>query len=94
MREADKTSRKHISEGKKLSLSEKTRSDNPSTHSTKEHRDEPAPWFSGRGMKSLGRKYVQDNCFKTKEKEKEKEHYEIVISDEVVRNSKLYRMLK
>lgn len=27
-------------------------------------------------------------------KEKEKEHHEIVISDEVVRNSKQYRMLR
>ena len=43
-----------------------------------------------RNMKSMGRKYVQDNCFKSKEKE----HHEIVISDEVVRNSKLYRLLK
>lgn len=33
---------------------------------------------------------MQDNCFKIKEKE----HHEIVISDEVIRNSKLYRMLR
>lgn len=90
MREADKTSRKFISESKKMSLSEKTRSENPSSHSTKDHREDPFSVITGRGMKSLGRKYVQENCFKLKEKE----HHEIVISDEVVRNSKLYRMLR
>lgn len=77
MKEVDKISRKHMSEMKKLSMSEKTRSDNPSSHSTKEHREEQWLAFSGRGMKSLGRKYVQENCFKAKEKE----HHEIVISD-------------
>ena len=66
MRESDKTSRKYISEMKKLSLSEKTRSDNPSSHSNKEYREDPVPIFTNRGMKSLGRKYVQDNCFKVK----------------------------
>ena len=39
MKEADKVSRKHMFEMKKLSMSEKTRSDNPSSHSTKEHRE-------------------------------------------------------
>ena len=77
MRESDKTSRKYISEMKKLSMSEKTRSDNPSSHSNKDHREDATPLFTSRGMKSLGRKYVQDNCFKMKEKE----HHEIVISD-------------
>ena len=44
----------------------------------------------GKAGKTLGRKYMQDNLFKPKEKE----HHEIVISDEVVRSSKLFRMLK
>jgi|JI10StandDraft_1071094.scaffolds.fasta_scaffold597314_2 hypothetical protein len=86
MREGDKASRKHISQHKKYSVSEKTRSDNPS----QSHRDEPLSALPGRAMKSLGKKYAQDNIFKTKEKE----HHEIVISDELVRNSKQYRMLR
>lgn len=36
MRESDKASRKHISEYKKHSVSEKTRSENPSVHSHKD----------------------------------------------------------
>ena len=77
MRESDKSGRNYISLSKKLSLSERTRSDNPSSVSTKEPREDTMPVFSNRGMKSLGRKYVQENCFKVKEKE----YHEIVISD-------------
>ena len=66
MRESDKASGKYISVMKKMSMSEKTRSDNPSSSAAKEHRDEPVPFFTGRGIKSLGKKYVQDNCFKAK----------------------------
>jgi hypothetical protein len=40
-------------------------------------------------MKSLGRKYAQENVFKGKG-----EHHEIVISDELVRNSRQFRMLR
>lgn len=70
MKEAEKSSRKHISQFKKHSISEKTRSDYPSSYSSKDSKEEQYSPFLGRGMKSLGRKYAQQNFFKVKEKEK------------------------
>ena len=87
MRELDRGVKKATAELRKHSLSEKTRSDYSSPFAGKE--ELPSP-FLGKAGKTLGRKYMQDNLFKPKEKE----HHEIVISDEVVRSSKLYRMLK
>lgn len=87
MREQDRGVKKTTVELRKHSLSEKTRSDYSSPFACKE--ELPSP-FLGKAGKTLGRKYMQDNLFKVKEKE----HHEIVISDEVVRSSKLFRMLK
>ena len=89
MREVDKASGKHITVIKKHSISEKTRADNPSPFSSRDSREDH-PSFLSRGIKSLGKKYLQENLFKAKEKE----HHGVVISDELVRNSKQYRMLR
>lgn len=76
-----------MGEFRKHSISEKTRSDNTNPFAGKE--DHYAALLT-RDMKSLGRKYVQENLFKGKEKD----HHEIVISDELVRNSRQFRMLR
>ncbi len=39
---------------------------------------------------NFGRKYVQENLFKMKQKD----HHEMVISDELVRNSRQFRLLR
>jgi hypothetical protein len=69
---------------RKHSISEKTRSDN-----TPSFKEEQYTALLCRDMKSLGRKYAQENVFKGKG-----EHHEIVISDELVRNSRQFRMLR
>ena len=89
MREVDKTSGKHITIIKKHSISEKTRGENSSPFSSRDAREDQSSFLS-RGIKSLGKKYLQQNVFKAKEKE----HHGVVISDELVRNSKQYRMLR
>jgi hypothetical protein len=66
MKESGKSSRKHIIELKKQSVSEKTRSENPTPPGGK---DDPFSPFPTRPVNSLGRKYVQDNLFKNREKE-------------------------
>lgn len=71
---------------RKHSISEKTRSDNNPAY-----KEEQYTALLCRDMKSLGRKYAQENVFKGKDKG---EHHEIVISDELVRNSKQFRMLR
>lgn len=75
-----------MGEFRKHSISEKTRSDNNPFSSKEDH----YAVLLTRDMKSLGRKYVQENLFKGKEKD----HHEIVISDELVRNSRQFRMLR
>jgi|GWRWMinimDraft_6_1066014.scaffolds.fasta_scaffold325673_1 hypothetical protein len=56
MKEPEKSSKKHIGELRKHSISEKTRSDNTNQFASK---DEQYFALLGRDMKSLGRKYMQ-----------------------------------
>lgn len=84
MKDPEKSSRKHPGDLRKHSISEKTRSDN-----TPSYKEEQYTALLCRDMKSLGRKYAQENVFKGKG-----EHHEIVISDELVRNSRQFRMLR
>jgi hypothetical protein len=74
MKEPEKSSRKHVGDLRKHSISEKTRSDN-----TPPFKEEQYTALLCRDMKSLGRRYAQENVFKGKEKGQE--HHEIVISD-------------
>lgn len=92
MKDPDRSNKKTILEFRKQSVSDKLRSENPSGLFVKEeiiNQSYVNPHT--RNMKSMGRKYVQENIFKPKP---EKEHREVVISDELIKSSKLYRLLK
>ena len=65
MRDQDRSVKKATAELRKHSLSEKTRSDYSSPLVAKE--EFPCS-FLGKAGKTLGRKYMQDNLFKAKEK--------------------------
>ena len=65
MWEQERGVKKATAELRKHSLSEKTRSDYSSPMATK---DELPYAFLGKVGKMLGRKYMQDNLFKAKEK--------------------------